>query len=68
MLTSGVGYQSLPLAFVGGEVFYTEETTPNFTIGETVTSGTCGTFFKIGAKACKFSQIQLHICVDCEKC
>ena len=40
MLTSGVGYQSLPLAFVGGEVFYTEETTPNFTIGETVTSGT----------------------------
>jgi hypothetical protein len=40
MLTSGVGYQSLPQAFVGGEVFYSEETTPNFTIGETVTSGT----------------------------
>ena len=40
MLTSGVGYTSLPQAFVGGEVFYTEETTPNFTIGETVTSGT----------------------------
>ena len=39
MLTSGVGYTSLPQAFVGGEVFYTEKTTPNFTIGETVTSG-----------------------------
>ena len=40
MITSGVGYQKLPLAFVGGEVFYSETTTPNFTIGETVTSGT----------------------------
>jgi len=40
MITSGVGYTSLPQAFVGGEVFYSEETTPNFTIGETVTSGT----------------------------
>ena len=39
MITSGVGYQKLPLAFVGGEVFYSETTTPNFTIGETVTSG-----------------------------
>jgi len=38
--TSGVGYTSLPQAFVGGEVFYSETTTPNFTIGETVTSGT----------------------------
>lgn len=40
MITSGVGYQKLPLAFVGGEVFYSETTTPNFTIGETITSGT----------------------------
>ena len=40
MTTSGVGYTSLPLAFVGGEVFYSDETTPNFTIGETVTEGT----------------------------
>ena len=38
--TSGIGYTSLPQAFVGGEVFYSETTTPNFTIGETVTSGT----------------------------
>ena len=38
--TSGVGYTSLPQAFVGGEVFYSETTTPNFTIGETITSGT----------------------------
>ena len=37
--TSGVGYTSLPQAFVGGEVFYSETTTPNFTIGETITSG-----------------------------
>ena len=36
---SGVGYTSLPQAFVGGEVFYSETTAPNFTIGETVTSG-----------------------------
>ena len=40
MLTSGIGYQKLPQAFVGGEVFYSETTTPNFTIGETITSGT----------------------------
>ena len=37
--TSGVGYTSLPKAFPGGEVFYSDETTPNFTIGETVTEG-----------------------------
>ena len=39
MTTSGVGYTSLPKAFPGGEVFYSDETTPNFTIGETVTEG-----------------------------
>ena len=38
--TSGIGYTSLPQAYVGGEVFYSETTTPNFTIGETITSGT----------------------------
>ena len=38
--TSGIGYTSLPKAYVGGEVFYSETTTPNFTIGETITSGT----------------------------
>ena len=41
MLTSGVGYQKLPEAFVGGEVFYEDEGFVDlFTIGETVTSGT----------------------------
>ena len=41
MLTSGVGYHISPQAFVGGEVFYEEEGfVGNFTIGETVTSGT----------------------------
>ena len=39
MTSSGVGFTSLPKAFPGGEVFYSETTTPNFTIGETVTSG-----------------------------
>ncbi len=38
--TSGVGYTSLPRAYAGGEVFYSDTTTPNFTIGETVTAGT----------------------------
>ncbi len=44
--TSGVGYTSLPRAYAGGEVFYSEDlnyestaTKPNFTIGETVSSG-----------------------------
>ena len=41
MLTSGIGYQKLPEAFVGGEVFYEDEGFVDlFTIGETVTSGT----------------------------
>ena len=40
MLTSGIGYQRLPQAFVGGEVFYEDEGfVGEFTIGETVTSG-----------------------------
>jgi len=38
--TSGVGYTKLPKAYPGGEVFYSETTTPSFTIGETLTSGT----------------------------
>ena len=38
--TSGVGYTSLPRAYAGGEVFYSEKITPNFTIGENITSGT----------------------------
>ena len=37
--TSGVGYTKLPKALPGGEVFYSETTIPNFTIGETITSG-----------------------------
>lgn len=37
--TSGLGYTSLPRAYAGGEVFYSEKIAPNFTIGETVTSG-----------------------------
>ena len=46
MTSSGVGFTSLPKAYPGGEVFYSEDldyvsTTvkPNFLIGETVTSG-----------------------------
>ena len=46
MTSSGVGFTSLPEAYPGGEVFYSEDldyvsstTKPNFQIGETVTSG-----------------------------
>ena len=59
--TSGVGYTSLPQAFVGGEVFYSETTTPNFTIGETITSGsTTGKLVDhdIGAKKLVIAKLQ----------
>ena len=59
--TSGVGYTSLPKAFAGGEVFYTEETTPEFTIGETVTSGTTTGILvdhDIGAKKLVIGKLQ----------
>ena len=48
MTTSGVGYTSLPIAYPGGEIFYStasfipfvsDEITPEFVIGETITSG-----------------------------
>ena len=59
--TSGVGYTSLPKAFAGGEVFYTEETTPEFTIGETVTAGTTTGILvdhDIGAKKLVIGKLQ----------
>ena len=59
--TSGIGYTSLPQAFVGGEVFYSETTTPNFTIGETITSGsTTGRLVDhdIGAKKLVIAKLQ----------
>ena len=59
--TSGIGYTSLPQAFVGGEVFYSETTTPNFTIGETITSGsTTGKLVDhdIGAKKLVIAKLQ----------
>ena len=63
--TSGVGFTSLPRAYPGGEVFYSEKVTPNFTIGETVTSGsTTGILVEHDTEVKKLVIGKLHTTTD----
>jgi len=46
IFSGGVGYTSLPKAYVGGEIFYTETaTTPDFLVGESLVNAGGGTIW-----------------------